>query len=84
VPFWFTGNVIGNDWRGRKPIASAAAHIVGVMVAINTVEHFDTHAQKARRLPLIDSGLHEPRGSRVPKRVGGPRSPAASQASRLS
>ena len=40
-----------------------------MMVAVDLVEHLDAHAEKARRLPFVDAGLHQPRRCRVAQRM---------------
>jgi hypothetical protein len=34
--------------------------MIGMMVTVDAVEHFDTHAKKTGRFPFVDAGLHEP------------------------
>src|SRR5579862_2546200 len=43
--------------------------MIGMMMAINAVEHLNTHAEKSRCFPFVDAGLHEPRRRGVPQRV---------------
>jgi hypothetical protein len=46
------------------------AQMIGMMVAIDAVEHLHAHAKEARGLPFVDAGLHQPRSCRVAQRVG--------------
>src|SRR5438094_258310 len=41
--------------------------MVGMMVTIHSVDHFDRHAEEASRPPLVHSRAHEPRGCGVAK-----------------
>jgi len=40
-------------------------------MAVDAVQHFDAHAQKSRRFPLVDTRAHQPRGGRVCRKVCG-------------
>ena len=43
--------------------------MVGMVMAVDAVEHLDAHAEEAGSFPLVDARLHEPGRSRVPQRV---------------
>jgi hypothetical protein len=34
------------------------AQMIGMMVAVNAVEHLHAHAKESSGLPLVDAGLH--------------------------
>jgi hypothetical protein len=34
--------------------------MLGMMMTIDTVDHLDAHAEKARRFPFVDARLHQP------------------------
>jgi hypothetical protein len=38
--------------------------MVGIMVAVNPIEHFDAHAQKPGGFRFVDARLHEPSSAR--------------------
>jgi hypothetical protein len=38
----------------------ATAQMLGVVMTINAIKHFDRHAEKAGRLPFVDTVLHQP------------------------
>lgn len=44
--------------------------MVGVVMTINAIKHFDGHSEKAGRLPFVDAILHEPGCRSVAQCVG--------------
>jgi hypothetical protein len=34
--------------------------VIGVVMTVNAVQHFEAHAQKSRRFPLVDAGARHP------------------------
>ena len=55
------------DWLRRS--LAQPLEMVGVMVAIDSIEHLDAHPQKARCLPFVYAGLHQPGRRCVAQRV---------------
>ena len=43
--------------------------VIGVVMTVNALQHFDAHAQKSRRFPPVDARTHQPGGRRVPQGV---------------
>ena len=50
--------------------SGSVAEVVGVVVAVDAVEHFDAHAKEPGGLPFVDTGLHQRGRAAVPKRAG--------------
>jgi hypothetical protein len=66
-----------------RPIAErqgGTAKVIRMMVAVNTVDHLDRHAQEACRFPFVDARLHGPRRGGVAQRVRADLAADASQA----
>lgn len=47
----------------------SATQVFGVVMTINAIKHLDRHAEKAGRLPFVDTVLHEPGRRGVAQRV---------------
>jgi hypothetical protein len=45
---------------GRTNGARCSAHIVGVMVTVDAVDHPNADAEEASGFPFVDPRLHEP------------------------
>jgi hypothetical protein len=43
--------------------------VIGVVMAVDAVQHFNAHAQKSCRFPLIDPGAHQPSRGGLPQRM---------------
>jgi hypothetical protein len=43
--------------------------MIRMVMAVDTIQHFDTHAQEPGSLPFVDACLQQPTGSRVPQRM---------------
>jgi hypothetical protein len=43
--------------------------MIGVVMAVRAIEHFDIHSQESSGVPFVDASLHQARCGSVPKRV---------------